>query len=295
MMVPMKTIAVHDGSFHPDDVFAVACIQLLEGVEQVTVVRTRDQAIIDQADWVVDVGGEYDPGRRRFDHHQNGAPVRENGIPYAAFGLVWRHYGTTLAGSEAVSHMVEERLCQPIDGPDNGINLFTLTEYQVEPVRLFHVLDSFKPVWGSADDVDTAFLHAVKFARDFLERFIARAKGEQKMLALLDTVYAAAADKSVLIFDQKISSHALIKYPDVIAAIYPTESDTQVSWSAAVLPKTYGTFESRALFPAAWAGLRDSELARASGLSDLLFCHKGRFLCKAKTKEAAVAAVTFLE
>ena len=89
----MKTVVTHSGNFHGDDVFAVAAFQLLLGVDEVQVIRTRDDATIEKGDYVVDVGGVYDHEQNRYDHHQPGAPVRENGIPYAAFGLMWKHYG----------------------------------------------------------------------------------------------------------------------------------------------------------------------------------------------------------
>jgi len=34
------------------------------------IVRTRDQAKLDECDIVVDVGGEFNPEKNRFDHHQ---------------------------------------------------------------------------------------------------------------------------------------------------------------------------------------------------------------------------------
>lgn len=290
----MKKVVTHNGGFHPDDVFAVACITILEGAEQVSIIRTREQSHINTADWVVDVGGDYDPTRRRFDHHQHGAPVRENGVPYAAFGLVWKHHGVDIAGNNELAQVVEERLCQAIDAPDNGINLFTLTEYQIEPVRLFHVLDSFKPVWGSEQSMDEAFLKAVEFAREFLLRFIERAKGEQKMLDLIDEVYTASEEKSVILFETKISPHALIKYPEVQAVVYPAEQEGVVVWSIVALPKHHYTFESRVLFPESWAGLRDDDLEKVSGIPGLFFCHKGRFICKATTQEAALRVAQVL-
>ncbi|HMA77996.1 MAG TPA: MYG1 family protein, partial [Candidatus Paceibacterota bacterium] len=90
----MTTIITHSGSFHPDDVFAVAALRLAHKEQDVNVIRTRDESVIAVGEWVVDVGGVHDPAAQRFDHHQPGAPVRENGIPYAAFGLVWQHIGT---------------------------------------------------------------------------------------------------------------------------------------------------------------------------------------------------------
>jgi uncharacterized UPF0160 family protein len=53
----MKTVATHSGGFHADDVFAVATFQLLLGKENIQVIRTRDEAVIAAADYVVDVGG----------------------------------------------------------------------------------------------------------------------------------------------------------------------------------------------------------------------------------------------
>lgn len=63
-------LATHSGTFHADDVFGVG---VLMGVfPSHTLVRTRKQALIDQADFVVDVGGIWDAATGRFDHHQRG-------------------------------------------------------------------------------------------------------------------------------------------------------------------------------------------------------------------------------
>jgi uncharacterized UPF0160 family protein len=41
-------------------------------------------------------------------------------------------------------------------------------------------------------------------------------------------------------------------------------------------------------FPAAWAGLRDEELAKVSGVADAQFCHRALFTIAAKSKEGAI-------
>ena len=88
-------IVTHNGHFHTDELMAVAV--LLLKFPDAEVVRTRDEKIIKQADIAVDVGQIYDPASTRFDHHQpGGARKRENGIPYASFGLVWKEYGVEL-------------------------------------------------------------------------------------------------------------------------------------------------------------------------------------------------------
>ncbi len=42
----------------------------------------------------------FDIGRGAYDHHQKDSRVRENGIPYAAFGLLWEELGTEILGEE---------------------------------------------------------------------------------------------------------------------------------------------------------------------------------------------------
>lgn len=58
----------HTAPHHADEVFATAMLAILFPVE---LYRTRDQAIIDNTNAIVyDVGGEFNPKKKRFDHHQ---------------------------------------------------------------------------------------------------------------------------------------------------------------------------------------------------------------------------------
>ena len=114
-------VATHNGTFHLDELLAIATIKLLHPEKNIRVVRTRDSEVIDNADWVVDVGGHYDHESRRYDHHQLGSPVRDNGVPFAAFGLVWRHWGSEVCGGNIeVADAIESDFVQMVDGPDNG-------------------------------------------------------------------------------------------------------------------------------------------------------------------------------
>ena len=119
-------IVTHDGAFHADDIFACATLGLsldAEGKEY-RIIRTREQNKIDFADFVVDVGGVYNASTYRFDHHQEGgAGARDNDVPYAAFGLVWKTYGEKVCANPEVAMTIEERLVQAVDANDNGIDL----------------------------------------------------------------------------------------------------------------------------------------------------------------------------
>jgi uncharacterized UPF0160 family protein len=286
----MTTIVTHSGSFHPDDVFAVATLRLALKEVEVNVIRTRDESVIAVGEWVVDVGGVHDPATQRFDHHQPGAPVRENGIPYAAFGLVWQHVGAELCGSTDVADKIEEQLVQPIDAGDNGINLYTLNDQGIKPFELYQVVHSFTPPWGSGGSKDDAFMEAVAWAEEFLARYIDQHRAYHAMERLVQETYEQSQDKRVLVFEVPISAVAAVQFPEVQVVVCPDDPDTSSNWKVTTVRQGFDSFEARVLFPESWAGLRAEELAAASGISEAVFCHKGRFLFVAGSKDAALQA-----
>ena len=79
-----------------------------------------------------DVGAVQDPAAGRFDHHQRGAPVREDGLPCSAAGMVWRQHGEAAARAlpepsgavhlaAAVAAEVDREVVRRIEGIDNGV------------------------------------------------------------------------------------------------------------------------------------------------------------------------------
>src|SRR5690349_9777738 len=65
-----RSLGTHDGSFHADEVTACSLLLLYDRIDRNKIYRTRDEKQIEKCDYVCDVGGQYDPKRRRFDHHQ---------------------------------------------------------------------------------------------------------------------------------------------------------------------------------------------------------------------------------
>ena len=84
--IPNQAVT-HAGRFHADDVFSTALLRILNPQIQVQRVPQLPEGF---------AGLAFDIGWGEFDHHQQGAPVRENGVPYAAFGLLWRRFGLQL-------------------------------------------------------------------------------------------------------------------------------------------------------------------------------------------------------
>lgn len=282
-------VATHNGVFHADDVFAVAVLDLVyNGCIRVT--RTRDPKILSAADVVVDVGGEHSVTWSRFDHHQKGrAGSRSNGIFFSSFGLVWARYGESLCGPE-IAKIVDRKLVCPIDATDNGQSLYTggvaafpgITSYSVSGV-----ISSFNPNWNEPNaDFDSAFLKAVGFAREILLREISSARGE--LLAREVVLAAIQKDDPLIVVLDRFCPWQKTVYDskaNVLFVVFPSETGT---WMCQAVNTKIGSFDLRHSLPEKWAGLRDEEFCNATGISDGVFCHPGRFICGAKSRESAI-------
>ena len=161
-----KLIAVtHNEVFHADDIFSSAVLQLVFG-DDLEIRRTRDAKEIEEADIAFDVGGINDPKKNRFDHHQKeGGGKRENGIPYAAFGLVWKKWGEELCGSKEAAESIEKKIVQTIDAEDNGVEISGEIVEDVKPYVFDILAAAFRPTWKEEDNYDEHFFELVSFAK----------------------------------------------------------------------------------------------------------------------------------
>jgi uncharacterized UPF0160 family protein len=286
-------VATHDGSFHADDVFAVAALGLTTD-GPLTIVRSRDREAIADADARVDIGLRSDPATGDFDHHQKGgAGARENGIPYASFGLVWRHHGTALCGGDPQAAAdVDHRLVQGIDAIDTG---FTLTDSRVGTVRpldMTDVVDAYNPGWdeeSSPEDRLARFEQAVAVAAEVLRRQIAAAMGRGRARTLVEQAIGAASDPRVVVLDRSMPWHepVVTGAPQALFVVSPKTS----GWGVQAVPRELGAFGNRRDLPEAWGGLQAAELSALTGVPDAVFCHSARFLAVAQSREGALELV----
>ena len=280
------TIATHSGKFHADDVFAVAALLLIfpDGVA----VRTRDEQTIAASDIVVDVGGIYDETRNRLDHHQiGGAGARENGIPYASFGLVWKKFGMQLCSNPVISDRVDEVLVPPIDANDNGLDLIVPKYSGISPYEVSDAVRAFIPTWlESGLSVDACFAESVSCAKRIISREIKRAEAAIAGKREVEKLYAKTPDKRLIVLPEDYSwKETLSKFPEPLFVVHP-QNDT---WRLYAVRDNPHQFANRKDLPEAWAGLRDEEIAKVSGVPDATFVHRNRFMAVAKTKEGALA------
>lgn len=285
-----RTIVTHSSKFHNDDIFAVATLFLALGNEyEFSVVRSRDPEVIAQADIVVDVGGVYDPAHFRFDHHQEGgAGGRDNNIPYASFGLVWKTYGGQLCGSDEIATEIDTVLVQPIDAHDNGVEFRSTLVPGLYPYDLRTILGVFRPTWKEDTNLDTLFLELVSYAQALLVRHIAMLRDEYEARDAVIAAYERAEDKRVIMLDERYPwERTLAQFPEPLFVIYPKRVDN--TWSLKVIRDDPNSFIARKDLPEAWAGKFDAELEAVTGVPGSIFCHNNRFLAVAQTREAIVA------
>ena len=288
----------HTAPHHADEVFATAMLAILFPVE---LFRTRDQSIIDSTDAIVyDVGGELNPEKRRFDHHQRDfVENRPDGIKYSSAGLIWREYGVEivkkLGESKAVDDemvaevvaRVDDALVRGIDARDNGQG------EKSDSMSVSSVISTFNALWDEDENYDECFVKACEMAGMILEREIKIAISSVLGRRLVKD-QIKATESAVLVMDEfiggwleEVVNSDNLRATDLLYAVFPAING---NWNVQAIPPSVEEMTAqRKPFPEGWRGLRDEELVRASGVETAIFCHAAGFFAVAKTKEDAIS------
>jgi uncharacterized UPF0160 family protein len=296
----MALWVTHSGKFHCDEVFGYAVLRLALGHEH-ELTRTRKPEIIAAADIVWDVGGVYDDAAQRFDHHQKGAPLREDGAPYSAAGLLWRHYGVAAVRAALASENselatdiaaeIEHRMVRRIDEIDTGVS--PAGPVTVGALELAALIGDFNPPWDSPDANgptagDAAFLQAAAMAEGVLRRRIEVARAKFAAQAEVLAAFEAGDDKRLLVLPRGMPWKNVVFAKDlpVLFAISPASNG---NWMIDTVPPELHSFAQRLPLPEAWAGLEGAALAAATGVEDAVFVHLRRFVGAARSQAGALA------
>jgi uncharacterized UPF0160 family protein len=280
-------IAVHNSIFHVDEIFAVAVLSMLyDG--NIKVIRTRDQKTLDKADFRIDVGGRYCPETGDYDHHQSGgAGIRNNGVPYASFGLIWKQFGDLLCEDNLeIASIIDQKLVQPIDASDNKYRVLTSGYYRVIPFTISEIIANLNPEWNESqtdEDYEESFNAALSMAILVLKRQISCAKSLSLAETPITKALRQAEDKRILAFDKHYPwQKALAGNKEVLFVIFPVSQSNDWGIQCAT------SNNSHSLFPENWAGKKGQELQEASGVNGAIFCHNKRFFATASNQEAAI-------
>jgi len=293
----MKTLVTHNGAIHADDLFAAAALSLYldSKGESSKVIRSRDKESIEAADYVFDVGGIYDPIKNRFDHHQKTGPgKRDNGVPFASFGLIWKHFGLDLcAGEKEVWQKLDTEIVCPIDASDNGLDVSRSIFSNVGEYKASRTFIIFTPTWQEdTGSIDDAFRNQVVEAKRVLRREIEVAKSDVLGKRIILDAYEKAKDKRIVElpnnFPRYLYQNVLSSLPEPIYMI--CKSRFSNTWKVEAITKNPDTMESRKSFPESWCrGVdHDTELPKLSGVADATFCHRGGFLVDVGSYEGAI-------
>ena len=293
-MIP-DFLVTHSGGFHADELLSSVILTRL--FPQARIVRSRAPEWITPAtDRIIyDVGGAYDAGTRIFDHHQRGAPLREDGQPYSSFGLVWKHYGRDYLAArgvpedhiEAVYAAFDGSFVLPIDLVDNGA---LSPSGPLANLTLSALLETLKPAFDDADPEadDRAFHVALGIARSFVEAAIAGRAAKLRAETIVRQAIEATGSGRVLELPMGMPFRpAIVKAgaDHLLFVVHPRDKD----WCLTTIRTGDEGFEVRADLPAAWAGLTNGDLEAACGVAGASFCHNGRFVAAARTREAILA------
>lgn len=288
----MKKMAVHNGVFHADDVFGVALMQSI--YENLEIIRTRDESKLQECDIVSDVGNG------KYDHHHVDKKLRENGIPYCGFGLLWQDFAleyinkkfpelTNKAEQQGVIEKVDTKFIQQIDAQDNGVDVMTS---EVSVMTLCDVINTFIPFDGGESELEEAFLEAVAFAKNILFKTTRKyVNNYENRRIIKDELEKQNIEESrILVLEKSMPwKDTVIEIDEKEHVLFVVYQDITGSWCTQTVPKETTSFVARKNLPKSWGGLRDEELSSHTGISDCIFCHPALFICGNKTKEGAIS------
>lgn len=291
-------------------------------------IRTRDPAVLEKCDVVVDVGAVYDPAGHRYDHHQRefNDTMHELGCVtrLSSAGLVYRHFGrevvsriaeATLDGdvgsrdNGALYNKVYKCFIEHIDGIDNGIEHFNsgTRNYEMStslPSRVARLNAPWNVPSGPAD-ANMRFAAAVALVGSELAASVegyAWHWWPARAVVAAALVAAEGVDPSgqILLLSQRcpwqshlfeLEAERAAAQEACVAGIakYVVYEDDDVGWRVQAVPEHEGSFSSRLPLPEAWRGKRGESLATVSGIEGCVFVHVSGFIGGHETREGALA------
>ena len=230
----------------------------------------------------------FDVGGGEFDHHQpEGNGKRENGTPYASFGLLWKEFGADYCKRIGVDPQFAfaefDRFVEGIDGYDNGLwhDRDTPTQNVSNCIRLFN------PTWEdtSEERIQEAFVKAVNFAEvifdNVMENITSRFHARE---VLSEAVKKCSSDT---LFLERFLPYA--SYPEMKGII-----------NNIVYPSLRGGLNLQIInhdhmFPQRLLGLSGEALQKATGIPTAIFVHNSGRLAGASTKEDISKLISLIE
>lgn len=280
-------VVTHGGVFHADEVMAVAILSEIYGREMKVSRVFKVPNDLPDGTIVLDIGGG------KYDHHQRGGNgARENGVPYASCGLIWREFGKELLKEvedvENVWRLIDEQLISGIDAIDCGA--IPRCEAVVKPMTISAIISSFNPAWDSTETPDEAFVKAVDEAKRIFDRLLANTISKVKAIGIVEAAIENSKDHIMVLETFVPWQDALFasdnpKAAEILFVVFPSNRGG-FNWQA--VPESLGNFAVRKSTPKEWWGAPAKELQELTEVSDATFCHPNGFIGAAMSKDGAI-------
>uniref|UniRef100_A0A8C6R4F2 Melanocyte proliferating gene 1 n=1 Tax=Nannospalax galili TaxID=1026970 RepID=A0A8C6R4F2_NANGA len=269
LMAPPR-IGTHNGTFHCDEALACALLRLLPEYRDAEIVRTRDPEKLASCDIVVDVGGEYDPQRHRYDHHQRTftetmsslCPGKPWQTKLSSAGLVYLHFGHKLL-AQLLGTSEEDTVVDTLYDKAGFRHAMELVQEE-----FLQRLNFYQHSWLPARALVEEAL-AQRFKVDPSGKIVELAKG------------GCPWKEHLYHLESELSPPVAISF-----VIY---TDQAGQWRVQCVPKEPHSFQSRLPLPEPWRGLRDEALDQVSGIPGCIFVHASGFIGGHHTREGALS------
>ena len=302
---PVIKIGTHDGSFHTDDVLAVAILSRI--FEHHQIIRTRDYDLLELMDIVVDVGEVYDHDRRRYDHHMRVIPS-ENGHSFSSAGLIWKHYAHNYLSKIGIptSVCINDRTYELINPlvttiTNKWIKMIDLVDNgEVSgPTIISEVISSLRPLFGERTprNCDKQFMKAVKTLQEIFERScFHHAEGLIRQYKYEEGEKTFLLDGYVFYSEEPLPYYERIHDSTAHFSIHPTfEYVNSEDIRYLINPVRTGYMQKfKTPIPDMLLGMREEEILKRSGCKNIIYVHHTGFVASALTKEDAISFCQYL-
>ncbi|KAK2703298.1 MYG1 exonuclease-like isoform X2 [Artemia franciscana] len=312
-------IGTHDGNFHCDEVLAISMLKNLPEYADAKIIRSRNMAILDTCDIVVDVGAIYDPSRHRYDHHQKSFTETMSSLNpdfrwttrLSSAGLVYYHFGKRILSQilncqeePKMTHLykkVYENFVEEIDAIDNGIATHDGPSRYRITTTLSSRVGGLNPNWLESGKVSieerfekalqlvgSEFMNKVSYfaevwypAKINVENAVNNRFNVDPSGAIIEFPSGGVPWKEHLFtIEEEKGIENTIQF-----AVFP---DDNGGWRVCGVPVAVGSFELRTPLRAEWRGIRDQELSNLLGIEGAIFVHANGFIGGHKTREGAL-------
>lgn len=262
--IPDKAFT-HGGRFHADDVFSAALLSYLNP----DIVIGRGTVVPDDYSGIV-----FDIGLGEYDHHQKDRKTRENGVIYAAFGLLWKEFGSEILGDVSASEFDE-----------NFVQMIDLTDNTGKKNEVSTIISEFNIAWDSEESQDEAFYEAKEFALTILKKKFETIKSIDRAKNYVKLNIEKAKNR-ILVLPKAVPWKEAVMGTDIEFVIFPSDRGGYIAQG---VPSDVEANKLKIAFPRQWWGKTEDELLSITKLK-ILFCHNNGFLISVSTKEDAIGA-----